>query len=62
MERGAWQATVQGVAKSRTRLSDFHITSGITRIEGTFPSHHHYAPMKRYWACEAIPLAQDDGN
>ena len=23
MERGAWQATVHGVAKSRTRLSDF---------------------------------------
>ena len=24
MIRGAWQATVHGVAKSRTRLSDFH--------------------------------------
>ena len=24
MDRGAWQATVCGVAKSRTRLSDFH--------------------------------------
>ena len=24
MDRGAWQATVQGVAQSRTRLSDFH--------------------------------------
>ena len=24
MDRGAWQATVHGVAKSRTRLSDFH--------------------------------------
>ena len=23
-DRGAWQATVDGVAKSRTRLSDFH--------------------------------------
>ena len=23
MDRGAWQATVQGVAKSQTRLSDF---------------------------------------
>ena len=23
MERGAWQATVHGVTKSRTRLSDF---------------------------------------
>ena len=24
MDRGAWQATVHGVAKSRTRLSDQH--------------------------------------
>ena len=27
MDRGAWLATVYGVAKSRTRLSDFTITS-----------------------------------
>ena len=26
MDRGAWQATVHGVAKSRTRLSDFTLT------------------------------------
>ena len=26
-DRGAWQATVHGAAKSRTRLSDFHFTS-----------------------------------
>ena len=26
MNRGAWWATVHGVAKSRTRLSDQHIT------------------------------------
>ena len=25
MDRGAWQATVHGIAKSRTRLSSFHI-------------------------------------
>ena len=24
MDRGAWQATVHGVTKSRTRLNDFH--------------------------------------
>ena len=30
MDGGAWQATVYGVAKSRTRLSDF-----------TFPFHFH---------------------
>ena len=27
MDRGAWQATVHGVAKSRTRLSDFTFPS-----------------------------------
>ena len=26
MDRGAWQATVHGVAKSQTRLSDFQFT------------------------------------
>ena len=27
MDRGAWQATVHGVTKSRTLLSDFHFSS-----------------------------------
>ena len=27
MDRGAWQATVHGVAKSQTQLSDFHFHS-----------------------------------
>ena len=31
MDRGAWQAIVYGVAKSRTRLSDF-MTDSITLI------------------------------
>ena len=26
MDRGAWQATVHGVAKSQKRLSDFHFS------------------------------------
>ena len=29
MNRGAWQATVHGVARSRTRLSDFTFTLSI---------------------------------
>ena len=29
MDRGAWQATVHGVAKSRTQLSDFHFTPAL---------------------------------
>ena len=31
MDRGAWQATVHGVAKSRTRLNNFH-----AGIQGTY--------------------------
>ena len=27
MDRGAWPATIHGVAKSQTQLSDFHFTS-----------------------------------
>ena len=34
MDREAWQAIVHGVAKSWTRLSDFHFTS--TSILGVF--------------------------
>ena len=30
MDRGAWQATVYGVAKSRTRLSGFHFLSDVS--------------------------------
>ena len=32
MDRGAWWATVHGVAKSRTRLSDFTFTSADTVV------------------------------
>ena len=31
MDRGAWQATVHGVAKSRTRLSNFTCTFKVTK-------------------------------
>ena len=30
MDRGAWQATVHGVAKSQTQLSDFYFTKHIS--------------------------------
>ena len=33
MDRGAWLATVHGVAKSRTRLSDFTFTFTFKAIE-----------------------------
>ena len=32
MDRGAWQATVHAVARSRTRLSDFHSLSGTSPL------------------------------
>ena len=32
MDRGAWQATVHGVAKSRTRLSDFTSLHTLTSV------------------------------
>ena len=32
MDRGAWQATVHGVAESRTRLSDFTFTFTLAEI------------------------------
>ena len=52
MDRGAWRATVHGVAKSRTRLSDFHImllsqpkeegaTEGLENGPGAHPVNQH---------------------
>ena len=29
MDRGTWQATVHGVAKSQTRLSDYHTYTAV---------------------------------
>ena len=37
MDRGAWQATVHGVAKSRTLLSEF---TYFTSLPPCFPSFH----------------------
>ena len=33
MDRGAWQATVHGVAKSQTRLSNFHLSEQEVRLQ-----------------------------
>ena len=35
MDRGAWQATIHGVAKSQTQLSDFYFTSFLYFISKT---------------------------
>ena len=39
MDRGAWQATVHGVAKSQTRLSDFTFTFHFHALEKEMATH-----------------------
>ena len=39
MDRGAWRATVHGVAKSRTRLSDFTFTFHFHTLEKEMATH-----------------------
>ena len=39
MDKGAWQATVHGVAKSRTRLSDFTFTFHFHALEKKMATH-----------------------
>ena len=39
MDRGAWCATVQGVAKSRTRLSDFPLAFHFHTLEKEMATH-----------------------
>ena len=39
MDRGAWQATVHGVAKSQTRLSNFTFTFHFHALEKAMATH-----------------------
>ena len=39
MDRGAWRAPVHGVAKSRTRLSDFTFTFDFHALEKEMATH-----------------------
>ena len=39
MDRGAWEATVHGVAKSRTRLIDFTLTFHFHALEKEMATH-----------------------
>ena len=39
MDRGAWRATVHGVAKSQTRLSDFPFTFHFHALEKEMATH-----------------------
>ena len=39
MDKGAWRATVHGVARSRTRLSDFTFTFHFHALEKELATH-----------------------
>ena len=43
-DRGAWQAVVHGVAKSRTRLSDFPFTFHFHVLEKEMATHSRFLP------------------
>ena len=44
MDRGAWWAAVHGVAKSRTRLSDFTFTLHFHALEKEMATHSMFLP------------------
>ena len=76
MEGGAWQATVHGVAKSRTRLSDFTFTFTVSKdflLPFTYSIvliwiHRHlfysmsYIPFKKYLFIPQIVTGVIHGN
>ena len=44
MDRGAWQAVVYGIVKSRTRLSDFTFTFHVHALEKEMATHSVFLP------------------
>ena len=44
MDRGAWWAAVHGVARSRTRLSDFTFTLHFHALEKEMATHSMFLP------------------
>ena len=44
MDGGAWKATVDGVAESRTRLSDFTFTFRVHALEKEMATHSSFLP------------------
>ena len=46
MDGGAWWAAVHGVAKSRTRLSDFTFTFHFHALEKEMATHFHYSCLE----------------
>ena len=49
MDRGAWEAAVHGVAKSRTRLSDFTFTFHFHALEKEMATHSSVLAWKILW-------------
>ena len=49
MDGGAWWATVHGVAKSRTRLSDFTLTFHFHALEQAMATHSSTLAWKIPW-------------
>ena len=61
MGRGAWQAAVHGVAKSRTRLRDFTFTFHFHALEKEMATHSSVLAWKVPWA-EEIGRLQSMGS
>ena len=60
MDRGSWRATVHGVAKSQTWLSDFHMSCISTVISGAGKCPHLF---NLYWSrCLPITCNQKNGG
>ena len=63
MDREAWRAAVHGVAKSRTRLSDWTEALGLTMKSFMSRGKHHHWPNKAslFWClCQVIQADQRD--
>ena len=52
MDRGAWQAAVHGVARSRTRLSDFTFTFHFHTLEKEMAAHSNVLAWEILWTKE----------
>ena len=67
MDRGAWPATVHGVAKSQTWLSDYHSLGGLSYVQlfATLWTVAHQAPLsieffrQEYWCGLPFPPPED---